>query len=76
MARLEVHETDCIVSLGKPFTEIHKWLDEFAERYPVIIFGGYHRKFRHNKEGIEEVRKKWGDKAGRAARLHIERDET
>jgi len=75
MARLKVHEQDCIELLGKPFTEVHRWLDEFALKYPVEIFEEKHRFFRHNKEGIEEVRKMWGDEASEAARLHIARDE-
>jgi hypothetical protein len=37
--------------------------------------GAYHRGYRHNKTGIEEVRKRWGDRAARAAEIHIKRDE-
>ncbi len=75
MARQEVHEKDCMDRYGKPYTEVHKWLDEFAKLYPVTIFEDQHRKFRHNRKGVEEVRKMWGDEAAGAALLHIVRDE-
>ena len=74
MARLEVHEKDCRERLGEPFTEVHKWLDEYAKKYPVTIFQDQHRKYRHNKKGIEEIRKQLGDKAAEAAILHLCRD--
>lgn len=75
MATREVHERDCVDILGKPFTEVHKWLDEYVKQYPVTIFEDQHRKFRHNKNGVEEVRKMWGCVAASAAILHIVRDE-
>jgi len=75
MARREIHEKDCMELLGEPFTEVHRWLDEFAKEYPIEKFEERHRFFRHNKEGVEEVRKMWGDKAAEAARLHIARDD-
>jgi len=75
MATLPEHEKDCEERLGEPFTEVHAWLDEFAKKFPVTIFEDQHRKFRHNKQGIEEIRKMWGEKASEAALLHIVRDE-
>jgi hypothetical protein len=75
MARLTVHKLDCVYYLGQGFEEVHRWLDEYAKQYPVEVFEDQHRSFRHNKEGVEEVRKKWGDRAADAARLHIARDE-
>lgn len=63
------HCEDCIIHLGQPFSEVHTWLDElFATR------GIKHRRFRHNKEGIEEVRKLFGDAAVLAAYRHIVAD--
>ena len=45
---------------------MHQWLDAlFAE------FGHEHRRHRHHAEGIEEVRKMWGDEAALAAKIHI-----
>jgi hypothetical protein len=54
--------------LGKPFEEVHRWLDEFAGLPP---YGMRHRKLRHHLAGIEQVRKLWGDQVAAAARLHI-----
>ena len=74
MAKLAEHEKDCRERLGKPFTEVHLWLDEFAKKYPVTIFEDQHRKYRHNKQGLEEIRKMWGDEAAEAGLLHLVRD--
>jgi hypothetical protein len=74
MARFEKHCQDCIKELGKDYAEIHLWLDEFAKKYPVAQYGVYHRGFRHNKDGVELVRAAWGDKAARAAEIHILED--
>jgi len=35
------------------------------------MFDLNHHRHRHHKEGVEEVREKWGDKAATAAALHI-----
>jgi hypothetical protein len=69
VATLKVHEDDCIQLLGEPFTEVHKFLDELFK-----YVGPTHRSFRHNRRGVENVRKRWGDKAAQAAKIHIERD--
>lgn len=74
MARLAEHEKDCVKKFGKPFTEVHIWLDEFAKKFPVTVFEDLHRKYRHTKQGVEEVRKMWGDEAAEAALLHIVKD--
>jgi hypothetical protein len=34
-----------------------------------------HRQFRHNTNGVESVRRRWGDEAAKAAELHIIADE-
>lgn len=75
MAWFKKHCEDCIKKFGKPYEEVHLWLDELAKDYPVNEWGGYHRKFRHNDQGIEEVRRMWGDEAALAAILHIIEDE-
>lgn len=54
--------------LGEPFEVVHRWLDEFAKSYWPSKF---HRAHRHHMDGVEEVRKKWGDKAAESAKLHI-----
>lgn len=67
--KFEEHCEDCVRFLGQPFEEVHLWLDElFASR------GVHHRKFRHHRDGIEEVRKLFGDAAMLAAYRHIVAD--
>ncbi|MDI6839264.1 MAG: hypothetical protein QMD71_00140 [bacterium] len=39
-----------------------------------LLYRTRHRKFRHHKEGIEQVRKMWGDEAAKAAEIHIRTD--
>ncbi|MCF7853306.1 MAG: hypothetical protein K9N51_00800 [Candidatus Pacebacteria bacterium] len=69
MATLNEHCRDCERELGEPFTHVHEWLDELQPDY-----GPMHRVFRHHREGVERVRAKWGDRAARAAEIHIRRD--
>ncbi len=69
MPKFEKHCQDCIEEYGESFEEVHKWLDEFFEDN-----GPKHRDIRHHEAGVEEVRKKWGDKAAEAAILHIKAD--
>ena len=69
MAHLTVHCRDCENKLGKPYKEVHIWLDEFFK-----TLGPHHRIKRHHVEGVEEVRKKWGDEAAMAAEIHIKKD--
>jgi len=69
MAELEEHCRDCLASLGSEFREVNIWLDEFA---PTMGF--HHRVMRHHIDGVEEVRRLWGDKAAKAAEIHIKKD--
>ena len=73
--RLHEHCLECEEKLGKPFEVVHRWLDEYARLYrhdPVTMHN--HWRHRHHKEGVEEVRRKWGDEAAKAAELHIMSD--
>lgn len=66
MPSFSVHCSRCEEKIGCSYDYVHSWLDEFAKtHFPD------HRHFRHHAEGIEEVRKMWGDDAAKAARLHI-----
>ena len=71
MASWPEHELECKAKLGKPFAEVHKYLDQWHG-----MFGGHHRFMLHHQEGIEEVREKFGDEAAEAARVHIIQDMT
>jgi len=66
--KFEDHCQECRDRLGDPFTEVHRWLDEFAgsEKY-----GMRHRKVRHHEEGIKRAIELFGEEAGLAARIHI-----
>jgi hypothetical protein len=66
--KFEEHCTESLQTFGKPYAEVHKWLDELAFKPP---YGMKHRKVRHHAAGVEEVRRMWGDEAAKAARQHI-----
>ena len=69
--KLEDHCKESLEEFGKPFTEVHRWLDELAgsERY-----GMRHRRLRHHEAGIREAERLFGREAGAAARQHIVAD--
>ena len=75
MANREVHNKDCMKILGETFDHVHRWLGGLAFSEGKGMLNINHRRFRHHKEGIEVVRKMWGDRAAEAAKIHIERDE-
>ena len=70
MASRAQHCKECEDKLGKPFDEVHRWLDGLASPK-----AGYlnlnHRRYRHHFEALDEVRKLFGDEAVEAAKLHI-----
>lgn len=69
MADLETHCRESMKKLGSDFRKVHEWMDAY---FPKM--GPSHRKMRHHKEGIEEVRSLLEDKAAQAAKIHIEAD--
>ena len=69
MATIKEHCEDCRRELGDPFERVHLWLDELQVEY-----GPMHRPFRHHTGGVEQVRAMWGDKAAKAAEIHILKD--
>ena len=77
MASYKTHFQDCQQALGNGWAVVHHWLDEMARIYRNESGGVWmgHRVHHHHKEGIEEVRKRWGDEAARAAEIHILKDE-
>lgn len=66
--RREEHEEESVRAFGKPYTEVHAFLDQFAGKPEC---GMRHRKKLHHLKGIELVREMYGDEAAEAARLHI-----
>ena len=71
MPRFIVHCKECEAELGTEWAVVHRWLDAYASQYYP---SQAHRAIRHHKEGVEEVREKWGDQAAEAAELHIKSD--
>lgn len=55
---------------GREYPEVHKLLDQFAH-FPHAEFLEHHRQFLHHKEGVEYIRKRWGEEAALAAKHHI-----
>jgi hypothetical protein len=76
MSRLQTHIEDTRIILRQPdgMIEVHKWLDEFARKWKPHIHGEYHRKFRHNRKGVEEVNERFGHLGCSAAKIHLIRD--
>ena len=70
MASIQEHCADCIHELGDGFPQVHEWLDELFDN-----LGPDHRDVRHNQNGVDKVRQMWGDRAARAAEIHIVKDE-
>ncbi len=56
---------------GKPYEEVHRWLDEFARSEE---YGMRHRKVRHHLEGLRQVEQLFGKEAVPVARQHIVSD--
>src|SRR5437867_2600977 len=65
------HCEESVRLFGDAFEVVHKFLDELAGKPP---YGMKHRRVRHHLAGIEEVRRRWGDKAAAAARQHVVAD--
>jgi hypothetical protein len=66
--KFEEHCIESIKLFGRPYEEVHRWLDEFAGK-PGI--GMKHRRFRHHAAGMLEAGRLFGSDAVPAARRHI-----
>ena len=66
--KLEAHEKESLALFGKPYTEVHLWLDAFqgTEKYRMR-----HRRVRHHIAGIREAERLFGPEGAKAARQHI-----
>ena len=68
--KLAEHADACRQELGKPFFEIHEFIDQYAQD-----FGGFaHRRLLHHRLGVKLVLERFGDEAAGAAELHIKQD--
>ena len=66
--KFEEHCQHSIKLFGKPYEEVHLWLDELQQD---PLYKSRHRKKRHHKQGIEQVRELFGNKAALVAAQHI-----
>jgi hypothetical protein len=71
MPSLKEHCDQTTKAFGKPFEQVHVWLDAFAGKAPLYM---RHRRKRHHLDGVENVRAMYGDQAAEVARMHIEAD--
>ncbi|MDD2714974.1 MAG: hypothetical protein PHW04_03650 [Candidatus Wallbacteria bacterium] len=69
--KLNEHCQESLRLFGKPWTELHQWLDEFAG---VPGVGFRHRRFRHHEAGIRTAVIIFGPEAESPARRHIMSD--
>ena len=58
MVSVDEHCAESIKLSGKPYRELHEWMDEYQRE-----FGMQHRALRHDTSWIPEVREKFGDDA-------------
>lgn len=64
--RRKEHEERCIEFFGKPYAEVHEWLD-----YLYKDFGYMHRTIRHTPVGVDQVVMMFGEDARCPALLHL-----
>ena len=65
----ENHCQRTLLVLGHEMPHVHEWMDE--EAWTTGGFNPHHRRVRHHRQGIEQVRARWGDEAAKAAERHV-----
>lgn len=68
--KLEEHEKQSVEWFGKPWTEVHVFLDQFKP----LFRGPEHRRILHHTAGVNEVVRRFGEEAREVAELHIKED--
>jgi len=68
MSSFQAHCQESVILFGKPYEEVHEWLDQFMGSPE---YGMHHRKVRHHLEGIRKVVELFGEEAVEVARQHI-----
>ena len=68
MSKFEDHCKESIELFGRPYEQVHQWLDALhgTERYRMR-----HRRVRHHEAGIKEATRLFGEEVGIVARQHI-----
>jgi hypothetical protein len=72
MASRAEHCRESIEKFGKPYEEVHAWLDGLACVDGKLNIN--HRRWRHHVEALAEVRRLFGDDAVAVAEQHIRTD--
>jgi len=67
MSSQEEHEARSLDILGKPWTEIHAWLDQYFDECP----GSAHRVILHHRPGLELGVSRFGEAALPVLELHL-----
>ncbi len=74
MSDLCVHEAHCQKLLGKPFTEVHNFLDQYHLPLTNPFNAHLHRRYLHHLGGIKRAELKFGSLGGQAAIIHVMED--
>ena len=64
------HERECVKELGEPWTQIHVFMDQYAQKYRGFL----HRRLLHHQLGIGLAVHRFGESARPAATLHVNQD--
>lgn len=64
------HESQSLKVLGRPFTEIHEWIDQYYKMVDNVA----HRVVLHHRNGIELGVTLFGESARKALELHVRDD--
>jgi hypothetical protein len=68
MSTFEKHCQEAECQFGRPFEEVHRWLDEFRG---TLKYGMRHRRVRHHEAGVQQAKALFGEAAAKVARKHI-----
>lgn len=60
MSSFKKHCEQSVELFGKPYKEVHQWLDEFSEQ-----LGFQHRQKRHHRKGIGKGSRRWSGCSGK-----------
>ena len=63
------HAKSCQEALGKPYAEVHDFLDQYSDRFPRE-----QRKVYHHRQGLARIAERFGPEAVKAAQIHIVED--
>jgi len=64
------HADLCYKQFGKSFYDVHRFLDQYWDRFP----GYSHRRILHHRLGVDLIVERFGEDARAPAELHIRQD--